>query len=73
MYNNVNSVLSDLILGFILQIGIMDQDISGSQVWWCMPVILALRRRRQEDHRFEASLSNLDPQQLNETLFQNKK
>jgi hypothetical protein len=27
-----------------------------SQVWWLMPVILALRRLRQKDHKFEANL-----------------
>jgi hypothetical protein len=24
-----------------------------SQAWWCTPVILALKRLRQEDHKFE--------------------
>jgi hypothetical protein len=24
--------------------------------WWCTPVMLALRRLRQEDHEFKASL-----------------
>jgi hypothetical protein len=27
-----------------------------SWAWWCTPVIPALRRLRQEDHEFEASL-----------------
>jgi hypothetical protein len=27
-----------------------------SQVWWFTPVIFALRRQRQKDHEFEASL-----------------
>jgi hypothetical protein len=27
-----------------------------SWVWWCMPVIPALRRWRQEDHELKASL-----------------
>jgi hypothetical protein len=27
---------------------------SSSQAWWYMPVILALRRLKQEDHRFKA-------------------
>jgi hypothetical protein len=26
------------------------------QVWWLKPVISALRRLRQEDHKFEVSL-----------------
>jgi hypothetical protein len=26
-------------------------------VWWCIPVIPALRRVRQEDHKFKTSLS----------------
>ena len=30
-----------------------------SWVWWPMPVIPVLGRLRQEDHRFEANLSNL--------------
>lgn len=29
---------------------------SGSQVWWGTSVILALRKLRQEDEEFEASL-----------------
>jgi hypothetical protein len=29
----------------------------GGQVWWCMSIISALRRWRQEDHEFEDSLS----------------
>jgi hypothetical protein len=28
-----------------------------SQVWWCMSIIPALRRQRQEDHEFRVSLS----------------
>jgi hypothetical protein len=30
--------------------------VSHSQVCWCLPVIPALRRLRQEDHEFLASL-----------------
>jgi hypothetical protein len=26
-------------------------------VWWYMPIILVLRRLRQKDHEFEASLT----------------
>jgi hypothetical protein len=29
------------------------------QMWWCTPVIPALRRLRQEDQEFEASLGNI--------------
>jgi hypothetical protein len=29
-----------------------------SQVWWCTPVIPALRRLRQEDGEFQASLDH---------------
>jgi hypothetical protein len=28
-----------------------------NQVWWCTPVIPALRRLRQEDHELKASLN----------------
>jgi hypothetical protein len=27
-------------------------------VWWYTPVIIALRRLRQEDYKFEASMGN---------------
>jgi hypothetical protein len=30
--------------------------LDSSQAWWFTPVIPALRRLRQEDHEFEASL-----------------
>jgi hypothetical protein len=31
----------------------------GSQVWQCTPVILALRRWREEDLEFEAKLGHI--------------
>jgi hypothetical protein len=30
-----------------------------SWAWWCMPIILALKKLRQEDHEFKASLGDL--------------
>jgi hypothetical protein len=32
------------------------QNSLYSWTWWCMPIIPVLRRLRQEDHEFEASL-----------------
>lgn len=38
------------------------QNITGGQVWWCIPAIPAFGRLRQEDHHeFEASLKYRDP------------
>jgi hypothetical protein len=33
------------------------EEMLESQVWWCIPVILALGRQRQGDPKFKASLS----------------
>jgi hypothetical protein len=30
--------------------------VSNRRVWWCMPIIPALGRKKQDDHKFEASL-----------------
>jgi hypothetical protein len=32
------------------------RDSGSSQVWWCMPIIPALRRLQWEGHEFEVSL-----------------
>jgi hypothetical protein len=34
-----------------------NKDMQISQMWWCTPVITALRRWRQEDHEFQGILS----------------
>jgi uncharacterized membrane protein len=34
---------------------------NSGQAWWRIPVIPALRRLRQENREFEASLGNLEP------------
>jgi hypothetical protein len=33
-------------------------ELKKCQVWWCMSVIPALRRLRQEDQEFKASLDH---------------
>jgi hypothetical protein len=47
------SVSLDLL---VLDISVYYFFLKGNQAWWCTPVIPALRRLRQEDHEFKASL-----------------
>jgi hypothetical protein len=35
------------------------KNVAPSWEWWCTPIILALRRLRQEDYKFEDSLSSI--------------
>jgi hypothetical protein len=35
-----------------------------SQLWWYIPIILALKRLKWEDHKFKVSLSYIERYQL---------
>jgi hypothetical protein len=35
------------------------KTVLSSQAWWCMAVTTALRRLRQEDHKFKVNLGYL--------------
>jgi hypothetical protein len=37
------------------------QTIKKSWVWWCISVIPAFRKQRQENQEFKASLGYVDP------------
>jgi hypothetical protein len=44
------------ILGLLEAMSYFYLDIRDCRKWWCITVVLALRRLRQEDHEFKASL-----------------
>jgi hypothetical protein len=46
------------IFGGVLRVSlfIVQKVVQTFHVWWYMYIILALRKLRQEDHKFEASL-----------------
>jgi hypothetical protein len=51
-----------------------EKALRTNQAWWCTPIIPALGRQRQEDHKFKASLNYIvswgQPQPHGETLSQ---